>query len=113
MERIGQPLQQLLRRLGVEGTMRGYRAVELWPEVAGERVLEHARAVSFREGVLVVEVDNPAWMNELTYLRHRMVTELNRKLGEDAVREVHLRPSKGSASPSRPRAGGTSPIRKP
>jgi len=115
VKKIGQPLERLLKRLGVAETMHGWRAVELWPEVAGERVADHARAVGFRDGVLVVEVDNPAWMNELTYLQRRFAAELNKRLGEDIVREVRLRPARTSSTPVRGQASpdATPPFRKP
>ena len=93
MERIGRSLEQMLRRLGVAEAARGWRAVDVWPEVAGPRVADRARAVAFRDGVLVVEVQSAAWMNELSFLRRRFVGELNRRLGESVVREIQLRPA--------------------
>ena len=90
MERIDAPLRDLIRRLGLEPGMRGWKAVELWPDVAGTRVAERSRAVDFRDGTLVVAVDHPAWMNELMFLRRRFTAELNRRLGEEIVREIRL-----------------------
>ena len=52
MDRIGGPLKDLLARLRLSGPMVGWRAVELWPEVVGERVAARTRAVAFREGTL-------------------------------------------------------------
>lgn len=95
MERVGGPLKDLLARLRLTPRMVGWRAVELWPKLVGERVASHAKAVAFRDGVLVVEVESTAWMNELTYLRTRIVRDLNRELGSDTVREVRLQPASG------------------
>jgi len=84
--------------------MRGWKAVELWPEVAGERIAARARAVGFRDGVLLVSVDSAAWMNELSYLRHHIVQELNRRLGEGVVTDIRLQPARG-AERTRPGQG--------
>lgn len=92
MDRIGGPLRDLLARLRLESPMHGWKAVELWPEVVGERVASRTRAISFREGTLVVEVASAAWMQELGYLKRRLIDDLNRQLGEDAIREVRLIP---------------------
>ncbi len=93
MDRIGGPLRDLLARLRLSEPMAGWQAVEGWPEVVGDRVAARARAVSFREGTLVVEVDSPTWMNELTYLKQRMIQDLNRKLGSPIVRDIRLQPA--------------------
>ena len=90
MQKIGSSLQGLIHRLGLETGMRGWKAVELWPEVVGEKVADRSRAVEFREGTLVVAVNHPSWMSELMFLRHRLVAELNRRLGEEIVREIRL-----------------------
>lgn len=100
-ERIGGPLADLLRSLGLEKPMEGWEAVECWPETVGERVAAHAKAVNFRDGVLFVEVDTAAWMNELAYLRRRMVNDLNEKLGRKTVTEIRLVPA-GRSGTSRP-----------
>jgi predicted nucleic acid-binding Zn ribbon protein len=70
--------------------MTGWHAVELWPETVGERVASRSTAVSFRKGVLVVEVQTPAWMNELTYLKQRIIRDLNEKLEETVVLDIRL-----------------------
>jgi len=101
MRRVGGPLQELLERLRLTGQMRGWEAVELWPEVAGDRIAARTRATEFRDGVLTVSVDNAVWMNELTYLRHRIVEELNRRLGGRIVTEIRLQPARDGGRPDR------------
>lgn len=104
MDKIGAPLKDLLARLHLTDPLLGWRAVEVWPEVVGDRVAARARAVSFRDGTLLVEVDSATWMNELSYLKLHMMTELNRRLGGEVVREIRLQPASGSRSAApRPR----------
>ncbi len=105
MDRIGGPLKDLLDRLRLSESMAGWKAVEVWPEAVGERVASHTRAIAFHEGTLVVEVDSSTWMNELTYLKRRLIEELNRRLDGDVVRDVRLQPAAASrhTGPHRPR----------
>jgi predicted nucleic acid-binding Zn ribbon protein len=105
MDRIGGPLQELLARLRLTEPMVGWKAVEVWPEVVGDRVAARARAVAFRDGSLVVEVDSSTWMNELTYLKRRMIVDLNRRLGAEVVRDLRLQPASGEAAHRFPRRG--------
>jgi len=104
MDRIDGPLRDLLARLRLSEPLVGWRAVELWEDVVGERVAARARAVAYRDGELVVEVDSATWMTELTYLKPRVIAEINRRLASEAVRDIRLRPAGGRRSdhPSRP-----------
>jgi len=97
MDRISDPLRNLLGRLRLTESMQGWQAVEVWPEVVGPRVAASARAVSCRRGTLYVEVVNAAWMNELGYLKARIQREINEKVGEDVVSAIRLVPAGGNA----------------
>ena len=45
-----------------------------WDESVGEQVAEHVRPLKLDEGVLVVEVDDPAWATQVKFLTP-MITE--------------------------------------
>jgi Dna[CI] antecedent, DciA len=94
LTRIGGPLDELLNVLHLRDPMVGWKAVELWPEVVGPRVAAHTQAVSFRDGVVFVEVDTAAWMNELAYLRRKIAGDLNARLGSERVTEIRLLPKR-------------------
>jgi predicted nucleic acid-binding Zn ribbon protein len=90
MEAVSGALSRLLRELGLERQMLGWRAVEGWPRWVGPRVARHSRAVAFRDGTLVVEVEGSAWMHELGFLKREIVRAVNRQLGTDCVRDVRF-----------------------
>ena len=62
-----------------------------WDAVVGEHVATHARPRRLRDGVLVVEVDEPGWATQLRYLRSTMTAEINEHLGDDAVDSIEVR----------------------
>src|SRR5712691_5826611 len=97
-------LPELLQQLGLAQTAEGWRAVADWPAVAGARIAGRTRAVSFREGVLTVEVEGSAWMHELGFLKPELVRNLNRHLGASVVRDVRFMPAG-----TRPKDRGTHP----
>jgi predicted nucleic acid-binding Zn ribbon protein len=90
MEAVSSVLSRLLRKLGLESEILGWRAVDEWPQVVGPRVSQHARAVSFRGGTLVVEVEGSAWMHELSYLKRDLIRKINAQLGSELVRHVRF-----------------------
>jgi hypothetical protein len=44
-------------------------------------------------------------MNELTYLKRRMILDLNRRLGAEVVQDLRLQPASGEAARRAPRRG--------
>lgn len=90
MQNLGTILPGLLRELGLQDRVAGWRAVSEWPALAGERIAQHSKAVSFRESVLTVEVEGSAWMHELGFLKRELVRRANEHLGQDIVREVRF-----------------------
>lgn len=95
MEALSGALSRLLRGLGLERQLLGWRAVEGWPEWVGPRVARHSRAVAFRDGTLVVEVEGSAWMQELGFLKREIVRTLNERLGADLVRDIRFTVPRG------------------
>jgi predicted nucleic acid-binding Zn ribbon protein len=81
---------RLLRDLGLEQGLLGFRAIENWPDVVGERIARRTRAVSFENGVLRVEVEGSAWRYELGFLERRLLLELERRLGARVVRKLQF-----------------------
>lgn len=60
-----------------------------WPVVCGSAVAQRTRAVNFQEGVLQVEVPDPAWKAELLSLAPRYLAAMNRYTSA-AVRRIEF-----------------------
>jgi len=90
MEPVAGALSRLFGRLGLDRGLLGWRAVSEWPELVGARLARHTHAVSFRDGVLHVEVEGSAWMHELGFLRRELVGVINRQLGAECVKDVRF-----------------------
>jgi predicted nucleic acid-binding Zn ribbon protein len=91
MEKVGKILETVLKNFSLNGQLEGWKAVSLWNTVVGERAAGRTRAVSYRDGKLIVEVTSSVWMKELTYLRQDILRKLNDALGEERIKEVVLK----------------------
>jgi predicted nucleic acid-binding Zn ribbon protein len=72
-----------------------------WPVVCGSAVAERARALSFEDGVLRVEVAGVRWKAELQALAPRYLAMINRYTIQ-AVRRIEFvveRPERGDTNP--------------
>lgn len=90
MESLAGVLPRVLRQLGLEEGLLGWRAVHEWEQVVGPRVARHTRAVAFRDGVLQIEVEGSAWMHELGFLKTDLMRKVNRQLGSRLVRNIRF-----------------------
>jgi len=95
VEAVSGVVARVLRGLGLEDGLRGWRAVEAWPETVGPSLARRTRAVEYRDGTLVVEVDGSAWMHEMSLLKRELMQRLNARLGADVIHDVRLVPPRG------------------
>jgi predicted nucleic acid-binding Zn ribbon protein len=90
VEALSGVLPRVLQRYGLHDRVAGWRAVEEWAEVVGTPIARHSRAASFRDGILLVEVEGSAWMHELGVLKRELVRRFHKHLGGPYVRELRL-----------------------
>jgi predicted nucleic acid-binding Zn ribbon protein len=57
-----------------------------WSDTVGELVAAHARPVSFDDGRLLIEVDEPAWATEMKFLEADIVARLRSVAGFEVSR---------------------------
>ena len=77
-----------------------------WREIVGPRIAKQAQPESFKDGVLVVAVQNSVWLSHLRFLTAELQEKLNREIPSSPIKEIHFRlgrveSSSGSRSPRR------------
>lgn len=85
---LGGTLRRLIDYLGVGERLADQRVVEIWPEIVGEKIAAVTRARSIKFGVLTVEVVNPSWRQELSYMAPDILAKLNRTIGHSLVKKL-------------------------
>lgn len=76
--RINTILSRVLKNMKMEEGMKNWCIVEKWPEIVGTKIAHHAHATAVDAQNLYVEVDNPAWQNQL-FLMKSMLLEKCKK----------------------------------
>jgi predicted nucleic acid-binding Zn ribbon protein len=105
-----EPIGAILTKL-LDGSHWGKHIKELktlshWREIVGPRIAKHAQPESFRDGVLVIAVQNSIWLSHLRFLTADLQEKLNREIPSSPVKEIHFRlgsvePASDSRSPRR------------
>ena len=64
---------------------------EIWDEVVGPAIAEHAQPSNITKKQLKVHVAEPIWLQELEFVAEMIKDKLNQKLGRNAVEKVIFR----------------------
>lgn len=83
MKWVGDLLRQLLEERGWASGDPYSPLFARWPAVAGDALAAHSRLVEVEDGVLVVEVDHPGWLQMLS-LQKQAVLEAARRAAPKA-----------------------------
>ena len=90
MKSVGEALDWLTSQLGLDEQRPAIAVHEHWADAAGEEVAAHAVPRRLDDGVLTVEVDDPAWATHVRYLGPALAASLNAAAKAPLVREVRV-----------------------
>lgn len=93
-EAVGDILERLLKSYGLDGKLREWKAMEAWPQVVGEGIARHTKPEKVFRKRLYILVDSSAWMQQLHFLKQDIVVKLNAAVGQEVVKEIHLKVGK-------------------
>ncbi len=74
---LSELLPEVLDELKLSDKIIEQKAILLWRRAVGNEIKKHTKPYSIEDGILVVLVDNSAWMNELTFLKNEILKKIN------------------------------------
>jgi len=87
-ERLGELLDQSLRRLDLGQQIQAYGIWPIWNEVVGAPVARNAQPEKIRNGTLFVKVSSPVWMQQLQFMKDLIAEKINHRLRGEVVRNI-------------------------
>jgi hypothetical protein len=88
------PLADILRerfsQLGWERKMREQEILSRWDEAVGPQIAGRTRPVAVRNRRLTVAVDNPAWAQQLSFLKKDLLRRFETLLGAGVIEDIFL-----------------------
>src|SRR5688572_25732651 len=88
---MGNVLSQLLAKRGYAQIQTAASCDAAWREAVGERLAPHTRPGSVRRGVLEVLVRNSAVLQELSFVKTKIVKSLVKLVPDQNIRDVRFR----------------------
>ncbi len=83
MDSLRQVIGKILRQnASLKRGVEDAKILQAWEPAVGELIAKHTKAVQVRDKTLIVEVDHPIWMQELTANKALALKKLNDKISE-------------------------------
>ncbi len=89
-ESLGDILKSSLEKWDFGPTMLRYEVVEKWPELAGAQIAGKSRAIGLQGDLLLIEVDHPAWVQELNLLKPQLMAKIRRSYPRSGVKDIRF-----------------------
>lgn len=87
MKKAETVLGPMLKQLGIENGVRLERIRRDWPVIFEKSISSHMSPAVLNEGELLLHVESPAWMQQLTYYKKEII----QKLSPYAITDVRFR----------------------
>ena len=97
--RAGELVAHLLKGLGLEERLNQYKALVIWKDVVGPQIAARTRPVRIRNDILEINVDQPAWMQQLQLMKPKILFQLNHQLDKATIKDLYLKRGKIDTSP--------------
>ena len=89
--RLGHILKDVLLTQRKHADIKMVRVWDVWQAVVGEQIGANTNPAAFKGSLLIVNVTNSAWVQQLWFLKKEIVQKINQNLGEDLVTEIKFR----------------------
>jgi hypothetical protein len=88
MEKIGNIISQIMGQSRYAKRSRQGPIFDRWSEIVGEPLADKCRPVAVRKNVLIVNVADSVWMQELQFQKLAILERIWEKVEKDAVTDI-------------------------
>ena len=99
---IGSILESTFKGLEIDFQLKAYSLWGAWREIVGEPVALQAQPHSIRNRILFVDVSHSTWMQQLQFLKPKLLQQLNGFLGEPMLQDIRFHLGKIAPKPASP-----------
>ena len=79
-----EPIKDIVRGViqKLSGGSTPVQLQELWKSIVGDKGTAHTRILSFEQGKVVVEVDSPAWLYQMSLKKRKILQQLQQHISD-------------------------------
>lgn len=87
---LGHAIQAYLNEVGIRNRMKIEAAIADWGRIMGLAIAAKTGKIWHKDGVLYVQMTDPAWRSELTFAKTKIKDVMNAEMGEELIQEVKV-----------------------
>ncbi|MCF0245014.1 MAG: DUF721 domain-containing protein [Bacteroidaceae bacterium] len=87
---INNPLNELLRKTGLETPLLQRRLIAAWPSVVGEYISSLTGEMFIKNQTLMVKLNSPALRQELSMHQTKLTEHLNNKVNAQIITRIRF-----------------------
>jgi predicted nucleic acid-binding Zn ribbon protein len=89
-KRLGNVIDGLLSRMGLASTLAGWRIVNAWPDIVGEKVAAVTKPIRYEDNTLLVSVPDAGWRQELHLQIDMILEKIHEIPGGKVVKKIRF-----------------------
>ena len=89
--KVGHIIQDVLQSQRKHGDAKMIRVWDVWLSAVGEPIGSNTSPAAFKGKLLIVNVIDSAWLQQLWLLKKDIISKVNDSLGEDLVGEIKFK----------------------
>jgi predicted nucleic acid-binding Zn ribbon protein len=95
-------LEKTLKDLEIDVSLKGYSIWGAWKEIVGNSVARQTQPRAIRNRILFIDVSHSTWIQQLQFLKPKLLEKLNDFLGESPIQDIRFKLGKVSSPPPIP-----------
>jgi hypothetical protein len=88
LQKLGDILQQILKKRNVLLTSEKRHLQEIWLQAVGSHIAAQASPDRLKNNSLYVKVSSPVWMQQLHFLKEEIIDKINGQIGRGSVTNI-------------------------
>ena len=87
---MGDFLEKTLKKREIHIDIVDHRILHTWNSAVGPQISAHTNPFKYRNGTLFVNVSNPAWMQQLRFMKQEIVEKINAESGKEDIKNIYF-----------------------
>lgn len=87
---LGQVLQDMMQQSNLGQQILKHRLFEHWESLVGRELAQRLRPYKIQGKTLILSVDHPAWIQELQFLKEKLLVKIQEQFPESQIHQLRL-----------------------
>ncbi|MBW2558441.1 MAG: DUF721 domain-containing protein [Deltaproteobacteria bacterium] len=90
LQRMGDFLQRVLKKRKILLDLVDHRILDVWNKAVGPQISAHTNPFKFKNGTLFVNVSDPAWMQQLRFMKQEIMDKVNLEWKKEEIKNIYF-----------------------